>query len=239
MQPYTDENGNPVYGTAGFPYSGLAGTDQAGLQWLLPNPERVADINEGLRQGFYAGNRIEGAGAENYDVALNSMLDAARYGQQDAGDLVNLESNPLLQASKKAFISEALPILQNQNELSGLGHTNFAGKNIADAFAGQVLVPGMQAALASKENALTRGTQGRQAFGQTSQQIGAQRAGQTEAAANTLWGQGAQYRSEVQQPALTAAKKEADAQKSFAQQVLLSPLGNFVPASIGSSTTGK
>jgi hypothetical protein len=239
LQPYQQSNGQWVYGTEGFPYEGLAGTNQAGMQWLQPNPERIADLNQGMKEGFYAGSRIEGAGTPQYQEAGNQMYNAARTGMQDASDLVNFENNPLLKASMQAFQTNALPMLQNQNELSGFGHTNVAGRNIADAFAGQVVVPAMQSALQTKGEALTRGMQGQQAMGQTQMDIGRQLAGQTKQAADTLWGQGAQYRTEVQQPALTAAKKEADAQKSFAQQVLLSPLGNFVPASIGSSTTGK
>jgi hypothetical protein len=234
--PGTDPSGGTIYGTTGFPYQEYAGTDLSGLQWLMPNPERIADANEGMKGGYGAANRIEGAGAGQEANALNSMGNAAAYGMQTPN--VNLNTDPTIAAAWQNFNTNMMPTLQNQNELAGLGHTNFAGKNIADAWMGQ-LAPLATAAQGYGERAIERGQQGMQTYGNTALQVAANQANKTKTAADTLWGQGTQYRTEVQQPALTAAKKEADAQKSFAQQVLLSPLGNFVPASIGSTTSGK
>jgi hypothetical protein len=225
------------------PYSGEGeyegGGDQAGLEWLNPHAKEIADYNEPMWDAYESAMEIKNAGQYDEGRATDFASQGTQAGGQDVADLVNFENNPLLKAGMKAFETNALPMIQNQNELAGFGHTNVAGKNIADAFAGNVIVPAMQSALQTRRDALNAQMGGKQFEAGQQMQIGGNAANRLKTSADTLWGQGTEYRRDV-----TQAKNEADyndyiQRKAFAESALMNPLGNFVPSTIGSTTKGK
>ena len=215
---------------------GLNGTNQAGLQWLGSHPGQVAGANDLMTAGNTQAGNITGA-ANPYNAQANAALNAA-LGTASKAPTVDVNTDPSIKAAFEAFNKQALPQLQNQAELSGLGHSSSLNNSVANA-QGQMLVPLISDAFGrAAQNQATQIAAQNALANQYSQQ-GANATNATTTAANTLYGQGADTRTNVSQAALDKQAQDYANQQAFAQQMLTGPMSGFLPSTIGSTTKGK
>lgn len=205
------------------------------LQW---RPREIADINQN-DPAWEAWKTTLGMGdlTEQERAALPAAWEASTLSDQSVtGE--SLKNNPVINAQWEAFKAEAMPEIQNQMALAGLGRSSSAANAMAKAWAG--MLPQLyENQLGRDERRIERQIQGRKDFADyLVNTFGRRQFERQQAKADRAWDIGKWYQDYLQ------SKKDANYQEwarhaGIAENSLFQPFGSFVPSTIGSKTRSK
>lgn len=145
-----------------------------------------------------------------------------------------LLASPTIQAQQAAFEAITQPTIENEMALQGLSRGGATGNELAMAEA-SMLTPLMQEEIARQERGIEREAGAMQTSAQTAGALGAQQTGRTQAEQEAAMSAGGVERD------VTQATNDAEYQDMLRRQALyeaslFTPLGGFVPSTIGQTT---
>jgi hypothetical protein len=192
----------------------LSGTEQYGIG-LLPS------IMQNPEESSWAFNQLQGVpdiAGEPISMTYDELMNA-----------------PTIQAQQEAFRRTAMPTIENQMSLAGLGRSQAAGNSVALA-EGQMLAPLMSGELARKER--TRDSRVNAILGASGQAagLGGQSTARTAATQAAAMDAGATERG-ISQDAFDSIYQDIMRRQGISENALFQPFGSFVPATIGQTTT--
>jgi hypothetical protein len=142
------------------------------------------------------------------------------------------DQSPVIKAAMKSFEGNALPSIQNQMNLSGLGRSTAAGDAIAKA-QGQMMTPLLQSELDRQERAAVRTSDATQQQIQDLLSLSSGEQGRQTGAVNTLMQTGGVQRG-VGQSAEDAAYNDFLRRQALSEQGTFLPFGQAMPSALGS-----
>jgi len=164
--------------------------------------------------------------------ALSNLQDFSLQGLSPDNNYAFFDQSPTIKAAMKAFEAKALPTIQNQANLSGLGRSTAASNAIANA-QGQIMTPLLQSELDRQERSSVRTADAtRQQIQDLLQLSGAEQGRQT-GAVNTLMQTGGVERG-VGQSAEDAAYQDFLRRQALSETGTFLPFGQSMPSAFGS-----
>ncbi len=142
------------------------------------------------------------------------------------------DQSPTIKAAMNAFSAQALPTIQNQMNLSGLGRSTAAGNAIAQA-QGQMLTPLLQSELDRQERSAVRTSEATQRQIQDLLQLTGAEQGRQESAVEGLMRTGAVERG-IGQSAEDAAYQDFLRRQALSETGTMLPFGQTMPSAFGS-----
>lgn len=205
------------------------------LQW---HPREIADIGQNTAAQEAYGTML---GIGNLTEYERMGFDPAREAALLSSTAVSgetLRDNPVINAQWEAFKANALPEIQNQMALAGLGRSSSAANAIAKAWAG-ILPQLYENQLGREERRIERSIQGKRDYADfLVNALGRREFERQQAKADRIFDFGKWYQDYLQ------SKKDAEynewaRQAGMAENALFQPFGGFVPSTIGSKTRSK
>lgn len=246
---YYDANGNPIYIPPAPPQyiPDPSSAVQQTPNFLSPQVQQIAPLTDLEQQAISMTPGL----AQTPEAELLAMLYAQQAGQAPSSEQYwapgAFEASPYYNTAYGAFQSGALPTIENQMALSGLGRSSSAADAIAQGWSqmlptalSQYATQYVEPQMGREENALARMAGLVPSLGA----IGTQDTARQLQAINAMF-QGGGLQRTVEQSALDAMYADILRQQALAEEALFTPMGLLFPSSIGqmgsssTSTSGK
>jgi hypothetical protein len=241
--------GETTTGGGGTTTGGIPGWDLPGMWPPGPTgegtPDRMPPIHNTLPPRPpprtippRTGGETDTAPPEGPDAtALNALQQFSVQPNSPDTNYAYLDQSPTIKAAMAAFNAQALPTLQNQANLSGLGRSTAATNAIANA-QGQMMTPLLQDELARQERSAVRTSEATQQQIQDLLQLTGAEQGRQEQAVTGLMQTGGVQRG-VGQSQLDAQFQDYLRRQGLSEEGTMLPLGQGMPSAFGSQVNSS